>query len=72
MDKEKLLADLHSANKQVAEAETQLATLLRELQGGIRAEKVTMSKALEEAIVKLRSARRLLESLEKPVAEGQG
>jgi hypothetical protein len=71
MDKEKLLKDLHAANKDVLDAETQLATLLRELQGGIRAEKVTMSKALEEAIVKLRSARRLLESLEKPVAASQ-
>ncbi len=65
MDKQALLAEVSSAKDAVANAEQDLAKLLRELQSSARAEKTTISKALEAAFEKLRSARQHLVALEK-------
>lgn len=69
MKKGALLANVRSAKNQVAEAEDELAQLLRQLQGTARAEKTTISKALEAAFQKLRSAREQLVSLETLAAQ---
>lgn len=65
MKKEAILANVRSAETQVAEAESELERLLRELQGTARAEKRTISAALEAAFDKLRSARQHLLTVEK-------
>lgn len=64
MDKKLLLANVRSAKSEVAEAEVQLESLLRELERSVRAEKTTISKALESAFDKLRAARKHLGNLE--------
>lgn len=64
MDKELLLANVRSAKSEVAEAEVELEALLRELERNVRAEKTTISKALESAFDKLRTARKHLGNLE--------
>jgi hypothetical protein len=65
MEDSALLADVRSAELQVAEAEEELAGLLRELQGVARAEKTTISATLEAALDKLRLARRRLILIEE-------
>ena len=64
MDKE-LLANVRSAKGEVAEAEDELGALLKSLQRNARAEKTTISTALEAAFDKLRAARRHLDVVEK-------
>jgi hypothetical protein len=68
MEDSALLADVRSAEFQVAEAEQELASLLREIQGVARAEKTTISKTLEAALDKLRLARRQLLLIEERAA----
>jgi hypothetical protein len=60
-----LLANVRSAKSEVAEAEDALEALLKTLERNPRAEKTTISKALESAFEKLRAARRHLNVLEK-------
>jgi outer membrane PBP1 activator LpoA protein len=64
MKDELLLANVRLAQSEVAEAEDQLANLLRELEPAARAEKTTISIALEAAFGKLRAARHHLGVLE--------
>ncbi len=64
MDNE-LLVNVRSAKMEVAEAEEALEALMNSLEPNARAEKTTISKALEAAFEKLRSARRHLNVLEK-------
>ncbi len=64
MDRQALLAEVSSAKNEVTKAEQALAKLLSELQSSARAEKTTISKALEEAFETLRGARRHLVALE--------
>jgi hypothetical protein len=60
-----LLQEIQSAKDAVADAEGDLSRLLREVKSGMRAEKTTISEALQEAFDKLRAARGRLVRLEK-------
>ena len=61
---EQLLQEIKSAKDAVADAEGDLARLLGEIQTGVRAEKTTISEALQKAFDKLRAARGHLVRLE--------
>lgn len=65
MKEHRVLVEVRAAKNAVAEAEGQLAKLLEEIRGGVRAEKVTISEALQEAFDVLRAARKHLVTLEK-------
>ena len=69
MKEKRVLEEIRAAQSVVAEAEADLGRLLREIQGGLRAEKVTISEALQEAFDKLRSAREHLVLIEKLAVE---
>ena len=60
-----LLQEIRSAKDAVADAEGDLTRLLREVQAAVRAEKTTISEALQKAFDKLRAARGQLVRLEK-------
>ena len=62
---EQLLQEIKSAKDAVADAEGDLARLLGEIQTGVRAEKTTISEALQKAFDKLRTVRERLVRLEK-------
>jgi hypothetical protein len=64
MDKKLMLTNVRSAKSEVVEAENELESLLRVLNRTTRAEKTTISKALESAFEKLRAARKHLGNLE--------
>jgi len=67
---EKLLQQIQAAKDAVADAEGDLARLLREVQSGLRAEKIAINEALQKAFDKLRAAREQLVRVEK-LAIGQ-
>ncbi len=50
-------AKLEAALSEVSTAEGLLESVLRELQGGVRAEKITVSTTVEQAFTRLRAAR---------------
>ena len=62
---EQLLQEIKSAKDAVADAEGDLSRLLGEIKSGVRAEKTTISEALQKAFDKLRAARGQLVRLEK-------
>lgn len=62
---EQLLHEIKSAKDAVADAEGDLARILREVRAAVRAEKTTISEALQKAFDKLRAARGQLVRLEK-------
>ncbi len=59
-----ILEAIRVANKGVAEAETDLARLLNNIETAPRAEKTTISEAIRQAFQKLRDAREHLGKLE--------
>jgi hypothetical protein len=59
-----VLEEIRMAKSCVADAETDLAGLLKEMEGAPRAAKTTMSEALQGAFQKLRDAREHLGNLE--------
>lgn len=65
MNEARFLVEVRAAKNAVADAEGDLAKLLHEIRGALRAEKVTISEALQEAFDKLRAAREHLVTLEK-------
>jgi hypothetical protein len=67
---ERLLEEIQGAKSGVMDAEGDLARLLKDLQGSPRAEKITMSEALQSAFDKLGAAREHLVTLEK-LARGE-
>lgn len=69
MNDARVLVGVRAAKNAVAEAEGDLAKLLHDIRGALRAEKVTISEALQEAFDKLRAAREHLETLEKLASE---
>ena len=69
MKEQRVLEEIRAAQSVVAEAENDLGKLLREIRGGSRAEKVTISEALQEAFDKLRAAREHLVTLDKLARE---
>jgi len=66
---QRILEETRAAKDGVAEAEGDLAKLLRDIRGGARAEKITISEALQAAFDKLRTARQHLVTLEKLAGE---
>lgn len=58
-----LRSELDAALTEVTKAEDALAAVLRELRTSARAEKVTISEAVESAFARLRSARTALAKL---------
>jgi hypothetical protein len=62
---EQLLQEIRSAKDAVADAEGELTRILGELKRAQRAEKTTISEALEKAFDKLRAARGQLVRLEE-------
>jgi hypothetical protein len=64
MDDKLVLEEIRVAKNGVADAENDLAGLLKEIQFAPRAEKTTISKALHSAFQKLRDAREHLGKLE--------
>lgn len=71
MKKKKLLKEtrktLDAAKREICDAEADLRTALSGLEGVLRAEKTTISAALEDAFAKLEAARERLVALEKIV-----
>ncbi len=65
MNESRFLVEVRAAKNAVTEAEDDLAKLLNEIRGALRAEKITISEALQEAFDKLRAAREHLVTLEK-------
>jgi hypothetical protein len=70
MKEQRILGEIQAAQVAVADAEGDLARLLREIEAASRAEKTTISEALRSAFHKLRDAREHLGTLEK-LARGQ-
>jgi hypothetical protein len=64
MKSEIVLEAITVARNDVADAESELATLLKEIESAPRAEKTTISEALRTAIRKLRDGREHLVELE--------
>jgi hypothetical protein len=60
-----ILAEIKAAKSGVTEAENDLAKLLQQLQAQTRAQKTTISRALQKAFDKLRESREHLVTLEK-------
>jgi hypothetical protein len=61
---------LDAALLEVTEAENALSVVLAELEGGPRAEKVTVSEKVAEAFTRLRAARIALSKLRDVVVSG--
>ncbi len=70
MKEARFLVEVRAAKNAVAQAEDDLAKLLLEIRGALRAEKITISEALQEAFDKLRAAREHLVTLEQLAREG--
>jgi len=65
MKEQLVLGEIHAAKNAIADAEGDLAQLLSEVQVASRAEKTTISEAMQNAFHKLRAAREHLVALEK-------
>ena len=70
MKEQLVLAEVHSAKNAIADAESDLAQLLSEIQVASRAEKTPISEAMQNGFHKLRAAREHLVALEK-LARGE-
>ncbi|HEX8791635.1 MAG TPA: hypothetical protein VF765_11845 [Polyangiaceae bacterium] len=69
MNDARFLVEVRAAKNAVSEAEGDLAKLLHEIRRALRAEKITISEALQVAFDKLHAAREHLVTLEKLAAE---
>lgn len=72
MEKSLLLEKTALAKTQLAEAETELESVLRTLTQSPRAEKTTITAVVERAFAKLKAARAALGELEQMIAPGSG
>ena len=63
--KETILAKVHTAASEVSDAASDLAKLLSEIKSSPRAQKTTISKVVEEAFSRLKTARVALSDVEK-------
>jgi hypothetical protein len=59
-----ILEDISAAKQTVEKAESALDALLAKMSGGLRAEKVTISRPIEDALQRLHDAREILATLE--------
>lgn len=62
---------IDAALSEVTAAEAALATLLQDLRSGVRAEKVTVSEAVEQAFARLRRSRIALSQLREQLASDE-
>lgn len=69
VSQQRVLEEVQAAQDGVTQAGVNLARLLRESQGGLRAEKVTISDTVQRALEELRTAREHLETLERLALE---
>ncbi len=69
MNRSLLVSNIEAAKRDVTDAEADMEKLIQELRVMARAEKTTISQALETAFSKLRGARRHLEVLEDLLAD---
>ena len=69
--KETVLAKVQSAAAEVADAADDLDKLLAEIKAAPRAQKTTISKVVEEAFMRLKSARSALLDVEKILKKGK-
>jgi hypothetical protein len=65
----KIKEQIDAALSEVTEAENALASVLRDLNSGIRAEKVTVSEAVEKAFTRLRNSRQTLSKLREELPD---
>lgn len=63
--KETILAKVQTASSEVSDAASDLAKLLSEIKSSPRAQKTTISKVVEEAFSRLKTARVALSDVEK-------
>ena len=70
MKEQLVLGEIHAAKNAIADAEGDLAQLLSEIQVASRAEKTTISEAMQNGFHKLRAAREHLIAREK-LARGE-
>lgn len=69
MDTKLIIDRIDAAKRDISAAETELETAIREVRTQTRAEKITISTALENAFVKLKRAREDLAELEAMVRD---
>jgi len=67
---EQIATQLDAALTEVSAAEEALDAVLRDLRAGARAEKVTITAAVEEAFARLRRGRAELAALRKDIVGG--
>jgi hypothetical protein len=65
MKREEILERILSAKSEIASAEEAISVVLRELKISASGEEVTISKGVEDAFLRLRSAKSSLAGLEK-------
>jgi hypothetical protein len=63
-----LRARIETATREMARAESELTRVLREMRGGPRAEKTTVTAVVETALDKLKAARVTVAELERILA----
>jgi hypothetical protein len=68
MKNQMIMEEIRAAKSDVTDAEDDLTKLLSEIQVAPRAEKTTISKAVESAFDKLRAAREHLGTLERLIS----
>lgn len=66
-----IVTKLEAAKRDIAQAEQDLEKALREVQVAPRAEKLAISKVLDDAFVKLKAARTQLTDIETLLVEGE-
>ena len=69
MKERRILDEIRAAKNGVAEAEGDLARVLSDIRGGARAQKITISEALQAAFDQVRAAREHLVTIEKLARE---
>jgi hypothetical protein len=67
--KQSIAEQIDVALAEVTAAEGSLSTLLGELRSGVRAEKVTVSDAVEKAFARLRNSRQTLSRLRESLTD---
>ncbi len=71
IDKETLLAKIAVANQEILEAENDLERVIRDIQVSPRAEKIAITKVVEEAIAKVKATKTCLVELESLIGSSE-
>lgn len=65
MSKQTIVAKIEVARQELSDAEANVGKVLRELKGGVRADKSMIGEALEAAFAKVKHANKALVDLQK-------